>query len=280
MNLRVLGEAIDAGVAAGTRIDLPGLGHVTLRHIDRFGNGTNRRGLTVTMLVIRLTHANTLGLPVGSDIRVAQARSLYDRDPVSIDLHGAAWAASGGTTTPALDNRIGRVAVVYLGCEGSNGAVKQNEVNLLRVGDVVRSGVGVSTVQGDVVGPVGTSRSTSTIKDLSLLDGLVTADLVKGVARASFDRSSGEGSVSSEGSRFVNLRIAGVPVTLPITAGAELPLAGFGTITFFERDAEVTATGADLRVYMIHIRVSTANELGIPVGSDLLIGVAKAGANR
>ena len=35
--------------------------------------------MKVTMLVIRVTEINTFGLPVGAQIRVSQASSLYDR---------------------------------------------------------------------------------------------------------------------------------------------------------------------------------------------------------
>lgn len=279
VNLHILGHGIPSGVAANTQISLPGFGYVRLRETHRFGNGLTLRGVQVDMLHIVITRLNVLNIPIGTEIRVAEARSLYSRSQPTVVVHGAAWAASANSTSLTFENRVGKAAAIFMPCLGTKGKVKHNDVHLITVPGILTSGTGKTTVYG-VVGDSATAKTTAEVQSLDMLGGLVTADLVRGVSRSHWSQSTDSSSVSSFGSRFVNLHVAGVAVGDNVAPNTELALPGIGTVTLYERIATSNADTADLNVAMIHVRVTMANALGLPVGTDLLVAVARSGVDR
>lgn len=280
VNLRVLGNVIDATVAPGTRISLPGIGFVGIREVERIGNGAGRGGIHVTMLHIRVTLANSLGLPVGTDIRIAEATSVYDRSPVTVTYRGAAWGASAKDDVGPLANRIGKAAVVYVPCEGTGGRTKTNVVAAIHAGSLLQAGQVTSTRRTWHTGSVYGVRTSSRVEGVSLLGGAITLSALVGVAKATYDTATSTGRVSSVGSQLLSLHIDGVldlPVTIPPNTTVPLPL--FGSLVLYERSVENGPDGPFIAVTMLHLTVDTPNLLGIPVGTELLVGAARAGVN-
>lgn len=284
VNLRVAGQRIPLDIASGSRRNLPGIGHVVIKRVTRGGNGTNSGGITVEMLRIVVERSNSFDLPVGATIVIAHAKSGFVRQQPAVRVGGSAFATTSKTSSLSLRNNTGRSAAIYLGCGGTKGRTRSNNVNELDVPGVLNAGTGRTTAFGGKK-PSGTlAKTTATVEDLSLLDadgpgglpGLVTADLVRAVAKSTY--GSGNGNASSQGSRFVNLRVAGAPIAVDVAPNTRLDVPGVGFVRLYQRNLSSGASGASASVQMIHLFVTQDNAFDLPVDTELIVASAKSKA--
>lgn len=127
-----------------------------------------------------------------------------------------------------------------------------------------------------VAGPQGSAyvaRTTATVASANLLGGLITLNAIQAVAQSTLQNGVVTGS--ADGSGFAGLTVAGIPIplTTPPNTKLTLPLLGYVIVNeqTIAQDGSVTANG-------LHIHVSTANLLGLPVGADLVVAHAEAAA--
>lgn len=288
VNLRISGKAISSSVKPGKRIDLPGLGYVKLKEVKRNGDGKDRRGIMMTMIRVKVTTAgNEYDLPVGAEIYVSRARTAYDRSPTRVVLRGSAFDTNSSNTVADIKNRIGKAAYVTMGCEGTGGKLKTNTVTDFRAGDTLQIDTGRTTATGKVSGGKGTAKTTATLEgawlldlDLPDVDKLIKIDLLKAVARATYDRGNKSGWVSSKGSKLAGIKIADVidiPITVPPNTSIDVP--GIGHVVLFKRDKTVTKNAVSIKVTMFTLVIENP-VLGLPVGTRIELAKASAGAGR
>ncbi len=276
VNLKIAGVAIDPNVAPNTVLDLPGVGTVTLFKVVRGGSFKKSGQILVEMLSINVAVSNSLGLPVGASVTLAHALAGYNRVQPTDVVAGSAYAAlANDKIGPDLQNKIGRVALVTLGCGGTNGRVHSNNITADSVGTLLSIGTGATTAVSQSSVSSTTARTTATVQGLSVLGGLISASAVNAVAQ---ETVTGTGqTVSTDGSGFVGLTVAGIPIaiTLPPNTGLSLPF--LGEVIVNEQIRPVNA-GDRLVVNGLHIKVGLLNLLGLPVGSELVIAHADVSA--
>ena len=276
-NLRIAGNPISATVAANTQIPLPGLGKVTLKKVQRGGDFSGLGRITVQMLTVDISQANGFGLPVGAQIVVASATATFTRSQPAAVVSGQAYATfANATAGTSLQNRIGKAALVTMGCEGTGGKTLSNTISTFSAGSLFTLGNSVSTAFGGPQNGGTVAVTTSTIENASLLNGLITAASIRAVAREMF--KNGVRSRSTDGSGFAGLRIGGVSVPIIAPPNTQVPLPGLGRVIVNEQI--VPSAGGKTQVNGLHIFVTTANLLGLPVGSEIIIGHAEASAAR
>lgn len=271
--LRIGGTPISANVAPNTRINLAGFGYVRLKETSRQGNGTSVGGLKVVMIHIYITMTNSLDIPVGAEIIVGHARSGYVRIQSAVGLAGGAWGAEATSSLQQIVDQIGRIAPIYVGCEGTDGTTKTNNVNITSVPGILLTGTAVSTAKSSVMNGVATVKTTARLEDVQLLGGLISAGVARSVSQSSYSDTSG-GTTSGSGSTFVNLSVLGLsqPSTIPPNTRIDLPSLGY--VVLNEQAATTTPTLVKIRVTAIHIVVTTVNALNIPVGTEIRVAVA------
>jgi hypothetical protein len=272
VGLRVAGQPVT--ITPGGRVNVSGFGFIELKDIDQTGDGVNRRGIQVEMLTIVINRENRLDIPVGTRIIVGHAVAGYDRDIPTGLVGGSVFAVDATSNLGTDENRFGRAAAEYMGCFSSGTMTRTNNVVILDVPGVLHSGTAVTTLKGVVNDDLASARGTSTIEDVDLLDGFLTADLVRGVVRT-VRLADGSRSVSYEGSRFVDLRIAGTPIGDDVAQDTEITVPGVGTLTLFETTTTTTAAEIRGQVIMIHLEVDTANSFGLPVGTEVRVAFAR-----
>jgi hypothetical protein len=276
-SLKIGGNAISANVAANTVIALPGLGSVTLKKVRRSGGFTSLGRIVVQMIVVDITQSNSLGLPVGVQIVVASATSAFSRTQPAAVVGGQAYATlANAQIGSSLQNRIGKAAFVVMGCEGTGGETLSNNISSFNVGDVFTLGNGVSTAFGGPQNGGTVARTTATIENVRLLGGLVTATTIKAVAQETF--KNGARSRSTAGSGFVGLKVGALVVPINAPPNTELPLIGLGKVIINEQIIPIS--GGRTQVNGLRIVINTANLLGLPVGSQIIIAHAEASAAR
>jgi hypothetical protein len=318
LNLTVGGETLgNIAPDPNTRIDLPGLGYVVLNEQvmtnPKMKNPSSPPGTyygSFTGVQVNAIHVYLFDDPATrqregfmgytGDLVVAHAVTRIAPAPGRISGFGYALRAD---VDPIL--KMGLVGILRIACPGTNGAVTSRPLPGIQVasptgGHLVKAAALNATVSGAVV-PTGDpprppySESTDSVKSLSLLNGLITADAITSLAHT--DASSS--AVTSRGSSsLLNLVINGTPIeasvppntTVQLLADAGGPRIG-RVILNEQRCYDVNGPGAQNRctsvrsdgtnthydaitVYAIHILIDADNELGLPIGADVYVAVA------
>jgi hypothetical protein len=278
VNLKIAGQSISADVAPNTRVNLPGVGYVLLKSVKTSGDGQRSSKITVEMLTVVVTQTNDFDLPVGSRIVVAHAVSGFSRSEPAVIVGGQAYAATALTTTDAFKNRVGKAAFVVIGCEGTNGKTRTNNVNTLDVGDVLSSGTGVTTAFGGPTASGTVAKTTATVENVELLGGLIVADTVKAVAQDTF--KNGQRFSSTQGTQFAGLEVAGQAVPVDVAPNTRIDLPGIGYVIVNEQILPAAGSTARTQVNGLRVKVNKNNTLGIPVGTQIIVAHADSTAVR
>jgi hypothetical protein len=197
---------------------------------------------------------------------------------------GFQFLANAYGTQANLGNVVvaGKTAVSTLGACGTVEPPVHNE-NTVASADATplfTTGVITTTADGDIL-PDKTlqAMATADVHDVNLLitlvGGVVTADEVKAVSTTTHDNSGFH--TSGVGSTFVNLVVAGVPITVNPPPNTDINLPGFGHVVLNEQITRITPRFASFTVNMIHVFVTQANILDIPVGTQIIVSQATSG---
>ena len=176
----------------------------------------------------------------------------------------------------------GKTAVSGLGACGTVSPPVHSENTVLSVNATPLVTTGVINTTADGTEPIaGTlqAMATADVHDASLLisqlGGLITADEVKAVSTTTHDSSGFH--TSADGSAFVNLVVAGVPITVLPPPNTDIPLPGFGHVVLNEQITRIRPTSASFTVNMIHVFITQANILNIPIGAQIIVSHASSG---
>jgi hypothetical protein len=279
VNLRIAGRSISADVAQNTRVNLPGVGYVLLKSVNKSGDGQRISKITVDMLTVVVTQeTNAFDLPVNSRIVVAHAVSGFSRSEPAVIVGGQAYAATALTTTDAFKNRVGKAAFVVIGCEGTGGKTRTNNVNTLDVGEVLSSGTGKTTAFGGPTASGTVAKTTATVQNVELLGSLIVADTVKAVAQDTF--RNGQRFSSTQGTQFVGLEVAGEVVPVDVAPNTRIDLPGIGFVIVNEQKLPAAGSTARTQVNGLRVVVNKNNTLGVPVGTQIIVAHADSTAVR
>lgn len=268
-DLVVDGEVFKVEPGPNTRITLSGLGYVVLN--EQVGNNDGRTAfLVVNGIHVYVTEQNPLGIPVGSQYIAGHARSA---------LKPSSRAAVGGQAYghkffEGRRAQSGPSAIVYMPCRGTGGQTLNNTLSGVSHPNALQLGTVKDTAMGLVGRRTATSHTTSSIQSIDLLNGLVTADLVRASARGSKEGKSR--SFTNAGSKFVNLVVAGRPIGKDTGPNTTIQLPGIGTL-WLQR---VIRTSSSIEVRMIELVVKEDNPFGLAPGSKLQLAVARAVVHR
>ena len=284
VNLVVAGVPIAANPAPGTRITLPGIGSVVLNQATKTGKSSKAKQITVEMLTVEVSVANSFGLPIGARIVVAHAVAGYTRSTLPFAVGGQAFAAAANATIgSSLQTKIGKAALVSIGCDGTDGVTRTGSISDLDVGSVLSIGAGNTTAFGGKDGAAGTvARTTATVEDTSLLELPVVGALVKLSAITVVAEDKYNGSVhtrSTSGTQFVGLKIAGISVPINVAPNFRIDLP-FGYVIINEQKIPAAAKKGVMSVNGLRIVITGVNVLGLPVGSQITVAHAEATAQR
>lgn len=260
--LKVGTQTFGANVAPNTRRNLD-FGYVILnQQIRRIG--TTSAALTVNMIhVVVTTSQNPFNLPRNSHIIVASAKSDLE-PPITGPLSGFAYVHQDRVGNLIVD---GPSALVHVGCRGTNGRTRTNQIADVDLGAPAGTiGTGDTTAYG-TLSPL-KSRTTSTVEQVNLLGGLVQATLIESVAQCTKN-----GTVAcTGGATFVDLVVDGVTFTQPVEPNTRVDLTGIGTV-YLNR---IIRGRGSIEVRAIEIDILEENSLGLPVGTNIRVAVAKA----
>src|SRR6266436_5387020 len=168
----------------------------------------------------------------------------------------------------------GKTAVSSLGACGivSPPVHSQNTVVSADASPLFTTGVINTTADGtEPVAGTLQAMATADVHDANLLitqlGGVITADEVKAVSTTTHDATGFH--TSAEGSTFVNLVVAGIPIIGNPAPNTQINLLGFGHVVLNEQITKMKPTSASFTVNMIHVFITQANVLNIPIGTQI-----------
>ncbi len=126
--------------------------------------------------------------------------------------------------------------------------------------------------------PTMMASASSDVTSVSLLGGLITAQEIKSVSSTSL--TSNGFQLSATGSALTNLLILGVPYNGTPAPNTQVNLVGLGYVVLNEQIPFTNNTQGTLTVNMFHLYITTANVLGIPIGTEVVLASADSGMVR
>ncbi len=184
------------------------------------------------------------------------------------DAYAALVTLNTGGPTKIL---AGPIAPASLACNviTSN---KMNDAASINFGAALSTGTATDTVASMHSSSGASMKSTSTVQGVSALGGLITATTVEAVANSA--ASSAGSSSNGTGSMFVNLVVAGVPISGTPAPNTTIALPGIGSVVLNEQTLENDASTTSIDVNLIHIRVTKSNSLGLQIGTNIIVAHA------
>jgi hypothetical protein len=277
VHLVVAGQKIPGNVAPNTVINLAGLGSVTVNYVNSEVYGTLAAGIEVETLRVQVTADNDFGLPVGAILIVGEAYAGYDRTEPKAALGGDGLTL--GVTAQAgqaLQEAAAAGAISGIpDCLGTNGQTLTDSVENLSAGDLLTINTASTSAFGGPVGKTQVAETTSSVGQVSLLNGLITADSIEAVAQETY--AHGQSTPSTLGSTFGSLYIAGVEIDATVPPNTTINLANLGYVVLNEQPP---AQKGLIQVNGLHIVVTLANDLNLPVGAEIFVAHADASAPK
>lgn len=203
----------------------------------------------------------------------AQAATLL-KGSFSGSAYGSYANLTSGTNAAAL----GRSAYVTTPCIVNISYSRTNSVDAVSAGKILQAKTVSNTVSGSRNSSTAVSRGKSTVSGLSVLDGRIKATTVQ--AFSTTNANTTRISTSPSGSQYVGLTILGRVYT-NVAANSRVNIPSFGYVKLNEQIHSGNGTSsAYLTVNMIHIYITTANSLKIPVGTQIYVAHATSGYSR
>src|SRR5579872_4961038 len=264
-NLVVAGQKIQGTPDPNTKIDLPGLGYVILNEQHSKSTDSSAK-LVVNMIHVFVTQANALKIPKGAQVIVAEAESNLEIAKIAA-LDGFSYGSSAHVGTKVIS---GRSAQEIMPCLGTNGEIRDNTTAGVHVPKILTTGTVKDTVRGTISSSTVTEETTSNINGASLVQGLLTAKVIKAESNASVTEGD-KFKFSDTGSRFVGLTVAGHRnIHDNVPPNTKVEISGLGTLWLHR----VIQTDSYIEVRMIELVVTQKNTFGIAVGTDVRVANA------
>lgn len=206
----------------------------------------------------------------GSRVAAAVAALGLLTGSLALATDAAAQTQLGGTAFGSLVNATGIVTQSPIATLPATGGMNEGAAQSFGVPNTLSSSWLTAVTTGAVDDQKSSAQSTSEVEDVNLLGGLITAANVTAIA-SSYVSGTTRGS-DAEGSGFVNLVVASVPITTDQAPNTRMGLPGVGYVILNEQIRSgdgVTSSG--ITVNMIHVVLQSA--LGVRTG-EIIVGSA------
>jgi len=268
-NLLIVGIPINGTPAPNTQIAVPGIGHVVLNEQIPFTNNVEGQ-LVVNMLHLYVDTANLLGIPVGTEVVLSSATSGMVRAWAPAVITGTSFGTS--VSVAGILNSSPSVPV-SLPCYGTAGQTITNSIAGVNLAGILNSGTVTDTGKSALNSPYSTGEMTSQVENLSLLNGLVSANLIYGRVDATI---AGFGGVFETAvGNFVNISVAGHPeINDNVAYNTSVDILGLGTL-YLKHIIRNFPNPDSSEIRMVELVVNQNNTYGLPIGADVVVGDAQ-----
>jgi len=213
----------------------------------------NRGEMTMAAITLRPPRWLSRGVALG----LASAFTL-------LATRANAQTSVGGSAFGALVNTAGVVQQTPVAMLPTSGGMDEQSLDAFSGSTAVASEWLTALTTGAVDDAVSSSQSSSDLQQVSVLGGLISADIVTAMA-ASYVSAAGAASYAA-GSGFTNLVVNGVLITTDVAPNTRVDLPGVGYAVLNEQTLSgdgVTTSG--ITVNMIHVVLQTVTGGGCTI---------------
>jgi hypothetical protein len=232
----------------------------------------NRRALLVPWL----------GLLIAVVVLVASATQSDAAALLKGSFRGHAWATFANAEAGPVATTLGRSAFQPCPCKGTDGKTLSNTVDSIATSDggkTLSADGTLSTVFTNKTSSSAVVRNTSQVAGLNAFDGAITADAIKAVANTSANATSIQSN--SNGSRFVNLRIADKAISADVAPNTRVNLPGVGYVLLKKVKEGGNGQGlGTITVEMLTVVVTKPKDFDLDIGSRIVVAHAVSGYSR
>lgn len=188
--------------------------------------------------------------------------------------------AYGGYLKTPVGSSVASVGPLFpasLGCNIANHTVSATGA-ALKLGTFASSGAVTDTVTSTHTTTTAAVHANATVQSANILSGLITADNVTADA---FSHATATAATSHGGATFVNLVVLGVPITANPAPNTTIALPGLGSMVLNEQTGPINGVNhTHISVNAIDINVTLSNNLGLPIGTHIIIAHATSSFDR
>lgn len=269
-NLRIAGQPIRTDVAPNTTIDLANLGYVVLNEQSQTRNDADRTGISINMIDVRVTLANALRLPIGTQIIIGHASSDAIRTPLPRILTGYAYDYTASIQAGVANDSSGPLTSSVLPCMGGTNQNSAADITQLPLG---LGSIGTSTTgtSGQIAPSGSEAAGQISIVNVNLLNGLIHIDALD--SRALVVQNTRDSRTVS--STFTNAFINGVKIAANPAPNTQIRLPGLGIVTLNEQTTN--SAGTAVSVNALDLNVTTSNLLNLPIGAHVILAHVNVG---
>ena len=270
VGIKVAGKGFPTGVGPNTKVALNLGGKPFASVVLNEQSRATVNGLTqavTTAIHVTVSASNSLGLPIGTTVYIGRSYAALKGTPAGF----ATGSAYGTQATLSGAVKSGPTALAGVACDGGDRTVS---VASTAIPSLFSTGA-VKSTTSSVTTPKLTSSATDQITGLNVLGSLIGVQAITAsttTSRTSFTAPA----TTTDGSKFLGLKIAGVPsITDAVAPNTTINLANLGTVTLHK----VTKTTNGIQVVMISVVLNKA--LGtLAKGTLVQIGVSNTGVQN
>lgn len=269
LNLKIAGVKVNANPGPNFGVNLPKIAKVQLNVqqvvAGHFG-GPAYRGAGVLIELLAPVGA----LPAGARIIInpvyAEIANGFAVPPGTGNAFGVSVQAAVGDAVTA---NVGPLGAVGINCLDADGVLRTDRVVSLPLAPLLNLGVIETTGRGVLTQGFSSVTMTSRVADVNLLNGLIRADVLGGVASVT---QAGEGPVQAfTATTLTNLVIDGHLIPIDVSPNTVIEIPGIARVTI--NHEERTADSAEVRVLDV---VLLAPFGSLSTGARIQVGYAKA----
>ena len=267
VGLQIAGLPVLFNPAPNTTLPLPGIGAITLNEQSTHSSGADSTSMVVTAIDVKVTVPNSLGMPVGMQITVASAATSFTRTGqlASVGAHSYGWYSSSGAVLGSAAS--GPWALAAIGCAGGT---SQTNLNSEQLPNNDSTGVMTDSAAGQIMAPGASAESISDVHNMNLLSRLITADNLTSLSQIT------PSGLASAFVTLINGQVNGIPLKSNPVPNTMIPIAGLGYVIVDEQNITATSTQVVIQANAFDLHVTIPNSLGLPVGTDIIVGHSDA----
>jgi hypothetical protein len=183
--------------------------------------------------------------------------------------------AFGTEVNVASTVESGRSALSTLGCTDETGIIHTNSVASVGLPGILTTGTVTTSAASETISGGVASTSSATTQGASLLGGLVAATTIQSVSTTSRASATKTYSTSAAGTEFLDLSVAGIPISGTPAPNTKITLPGVGYVELNQQTSAIHSGSAHLSVIGIHVYVTLSTPLA-PVGTQIIVSEANS----
>ncbi len=269
VNLKIAQVKLPVTIGRNLTVTIPGIARVTLNYsaAKAAPNSiiTSGAGALITLL------QGAGNAPTNSTV-------LLNPISAAIGLVGSGYRILAGygygsrvnaKVTQAIQLQVGQTGATSVPPTGTGGRVVTNSTVAGNLPHLVSVDAVSSSASGVASDTHSYATETVDVTGVNLLNGLITADALKGSAHAEY--TAGGTAFTTHSTQLVNLKVAGKSIPVNVSPNTVIQVANVGNVTINGQ----YASGGTTLVRMIDVTLTTG-AYGLPAGAQIEVGEAYA----